>query len=307
MGTLKGQNFRVFTAPDPATTHAGLVCVGMATSCTITETGNTEDASHKDITGMAALPTIVSKGWGVQVESLYVGDTAALLTSMKAGQPFLIMWDETNTTDNVTRVKAAFARQGMAFLNDATFTFDNRTNSVKSLQFTGNGALKTVPSATSPSSQNVSSFTKGQYVRLFLGSDNTATPAKCIASARTLSLHASLTLEDATTKDTDGDWVVQEPTGFNYDISTSALTRSGETISSEVDAQAFADIMDIFEAGNPVKWLIANVSGDNNRTKGSVICSGSVVITQLESNNPNRADSTFTAQLTGYGDMTVGS
>lgn len=307
MGTLKGQNFRIYVQPEGTSSSIPMNIIGMATNCTATLTNNTEDASHKDITGMAALPAVVSQGWSVQVESLDVANVAALLTAMKAGLPLKLMWDETSTADNKTRVKATFARMGMAYLNDCTFQFDNRKNSTKSLQFTGNGALKTVPTNQSAETTTNTAFTKGQYVRLFLGSDNTATPVRVVAAARTLALHTSVTLEDATTKDTDGDWVVQEPTGFSYDISTSALTRSGETITSEVDAQAFADIMSIFEAGNPVKWLIANVSGDNNRTKGGVICSGSCVLTQLESNNPNRADSTFTAQLTGYGDMTVGS
>lgn len=307
MSTLKGQNFRIYMAPDPETTHATTQIVGMATNCTITLSGNTEESSNKDVTGMSAKPDIVSKGWQVQVESLNVADVNNLLMSIRYGRPFFLIWDETSTLDNQARAKASFARQGYAYCSDAMFLFDNRTNSTKSLTFVGDGALETVPTATEPSTFSGGSLTKGQFVRLFLGSDNTAIPTACIASARALSLHCSLSLEDATTKDTDGNWVVQEPTAFSYDITTSALTRSGETITSQVDGQEFADIQTIFETSNPVKWQIANVSGDNQRTKGSVICSGSCVITNLQSNNPNRAKSEYTATLTGYGDITIGA
>ena len=149
------------------------------------------------------------------------------------------------------------------------------------------------------------SYTKGQFVRLFLGSDNTATPSKPIASAKQLSLHVSLTLESATTKDTDGDWEIQEPTAISYDISTTALVRSNETITSEVAAQTLADVESIHEAGTPVKWQIANVSGANQRTKGAIICSGSAVLTNLTLNGPNRQSADYNAQLTGYGEYTV--
>ena len=114
-------------------------------------------------------------------------------------------------------------------------------------------------------------------------------------------------MENSTTKDTPGTWEVQEPTALDYDISTTALVRGNDTITSSVGAKSYADIQTIKETGNPVKWKIANVSGDNQRTAGAVIASGSVIITQLQTNNPNRANSDFSATLTGYGAYTVGS
>lgn len=150
-------------------------------------------------------------------------------------------------------------------------------------------------------------MTKGQFIRLFLGSDNTATPAKVIGAAKSLTLHVSCTVEDASTKDTTGDWVQNEVTAVNFDISTSALVRSGETIDSSVDAQGLNELEEIYEDGNPVKFQIANVSGDNNRTKGSVIISGSVILTQLTINAANKQNATYDAQLQGWGAYTVGS
>ena len=297
--TLKGQNFRIFL---------GDKVVGMATNCTCTLTGNTEDASHKDLVSMAQAPSVVSKSWSVSVESLDVTDVATVLTAIKNLTPFTLKWDETAITDNQTALAASYARTGTAYLNDVTFTWDDRTNSTKSLQFTGSGPLeKIVGEPTTDVITPSTNLTKGQYVRLFLGSDNTATPSRVIAAAKQLSLHVSMTLEDATTKDTDGDWQVQEPTGLAYDISTTALIRSGDTITSSVGAQALPEIEEIYEASLPVKWLIAPVSGANQRTKGTTIVSGSVVLTQLTLNGPNRQNADYSASLSGFGPYEVGA
>lgn len=304
MAILKGQNFRVLTYD---TVAAKFKCVGMATNCTVTLNGNTEDASTKDDVGMSAKPTVVSKSWQVQVDSLNVADAGAMLTAIKSLTPFTLLWDEVSTTDNQTPEEAALSRTGTAYLSDITFNFNDRENASKSLQFTGSGPLAAVTSTPAFASISAGSYTKGQYVRLFLGSDNTTTPAKVIAAAKQLSLHVSMSVEDATTKDTTGDWVVQEPTGLSYDISTSALMKGGDTISSSVDGQALSDVMDIYESSNPVKFQIANTSGDNNRTKGSVIVSGSVIITSLTLNGPNRQNADYSAQLNGYGAYTVGA
>ena len=277
----------------------------MATGCTVTLTNNTEDSSHKDIVGAAAMPVTISKSWSVSCDSLNVADAAAMLTAIKSMQPMTLMWDETSTSDNQTRVKATFARKGSAYLNDVTFNFNDRENSTKQLQFTGSGPLQTVAASETTEVISIGSYTKGQFVRLFLGSDNTAAPSTVIAAAKSLSLHVSLTLEDATTKDTAGDWQIQEPTALSYDISTGALIRSGETITSAVGAKGLADLETIYEAGTPVKWKIANVGGDNNRTASSTIVSGSVILTQLTLNGPNRQNADYTAQLNGYGDYTV--
>jgi predicted secreted protein len=303
MATLKGQNLRILTIDE---TNNKAKCVAMATSCTITLTGNTDSAETKDDVGMASKPTITSKSWSVQVESLDVSDAGAMLTAIKNLTPFTLMWDQTLETDNQTYDEASFARQGKAFINDLTLNFNDRENSAKSVQFTGTGGITTISTPTIEM-VTANSYTKGQFVRLFLGNDNTTTPAAVIAGAKTLSLHVSLSLEEATTKDTTGDWVIQEATGLSYDISTNALVSSGDVITSQVGGQSLDNLEAIYEASQPVKWQIANVSGDNQRTKGAVIASGSVVISQLTINAANRQTATYDAQLQGFGPYTVGS
>ncbi len=304
MATLKGQNFRVLTYDSTASKYKVL---GMSTNCVVTLNANTDESSTKDDVGLASKPEVVSKSWSIQVDTLNVVDAAAMLTAIKAMNPLTILFDEVSSSDNQTALGSAVARTGQAYINDLTLTFNDRENSAKSIQLTGSGALSKVQSTPSVATIAAGTYTKGQFVRLFLGSDNTTTPARVIAAARQMSMHISLTLEDMSTKDTPGDYTIQEPTGISFDISTTALMRSGETITSEVDAQALSDLEDIYEGSTPVKFQIANVSGDNQRTKGSVIVSGFVIISSLQLNAANRSNADYNATLNGYGDYTVGA
>lgn len=305
MGTLKGNNLRIFVYDETASKYK---CVGMATSCTITMTNNTDQANTKDDVGLATKPVTTSKSWQVQVESLDVSDVGAMLTAIKAQTKFKLMWAKTNTAYPQTPVAATdFNRTGYAYISDATFAFNDRENSTKSLTFTGSGPVETIIGSAPSEAVAVNGFTKGQSVRLFLSSDNTTTPASVVAAAKQLSLHISMTMESSVTKDTEGEWDVQDATELSYDITSNALVSSGETISSSVGGQSLNDLEMIYANGTPVKWQIANVSGDNNRTKDSVIVSGSALLTQLQINAAVRSNATYDATLNGYGEYTVGS
>ena len=306
MATIYGQNFRILEETANPNKYQ---CIGMATNCTITRQNDTDESSTKDDTGKASKPEVVSKSWSVQVESLNMADVGAIMTKMKNGTKFKLLWDEVQTSDNQTPVSSSPVNigTGEAYLTDATFQFDDRTNAAKSLQFTGNGAIGTSTTGFSYQTVSAGSYTKGQFVRLFLSDNNSDAPTNVITAPQSLSLHVSVSLEQTTTKDTTGLWVVQEPTGISYDISTSALLRSGETITSEVAGFGIADLQDIYNDGTPVKWKIANVGGDNNRTASSTIVSGSCILTQLEISAQNRTAAKVNVNLNGYGDYTVGS
>lgn len=304
MATLKGQNLRVLKYDSTAEKFK---CFGMATSCTINQSANTEDASVKNDVGLATRPTVTSRSAQIQVEMLSVVDAAALLTAIKSLTPFTLIWDETSTTDNQTAEGAAFARQCQAYLTDVTFNFNDRENCATSLQFTAITAPAELAETPDVDAVSTDGYTKGQFVRLYLGTDGTATPAKVIAAAKSLSFHVSVQMESATTKDTQGNFDVQEPTGISFDISSNALVRSGETITSSVQGQALSDLQSIFEASEPVKFQIANASGDNQRTKGTVIVSGQVIISALNISAAVKNNATYDASLTGYGPYTVGA
>lgn len=302
MATLKGQNLRILLFVGNKYS-----VVAKSTNCQITLSSNTEEANTKDDLSMAAKPEITSKSWSVSVDSLDVTDYERILNGIRNMLPFTLQWDETSTTDNQTEMQEGYARTGQAYMNDVTFTWDDRSPSTKTVQFTGLGPISDVSGTHQIQSVAVDgNYTKGQFVRLFLGNDNTATPSKVIAAAKQLSLHISLTLEDTTTKDTQGNWQSQEPTGLSYDITSSALVRSGDVITSAIEANGLTEVEAIYESSTPVKFFIAFASGANQRTKGNTIISGSVIITQLQIAAPNRGNATYNTTLNGYGIYDVG-
>lgn len=295
---FQGQNFRLLQQ-DPVT--GKYRCFGMSTNASINQSSNTDDGTTKDVLGMASMPTVTSKSAQISVETLTITNAVELLKAIASGVPFTLIWDEVSTVNNQTPVGAAFARTVKAFLNDVTLNLNDRENTATSLQFASASPIAKITSTPTYEMVTPGTFIKGQFVRLFLSKNNTDTPANVVLAPKSLSLHVSLSLEDATTKDTEGDWQVQEPTGLSYDISINALIKSGETITSSVPAVSLTDLQDIYEASEPVKWEIAHTSGANNRTKGEVICAGSAVLTSLNISAQNRTVCTYDATFNGYG------
>lgn len=134
---LKGQNLRIFIGTAP---------IAEATSCTITLSTSTEDMSTKDDAGMASKPTVTEKSWQVSVDSLNVTDMGTLLTAVKSGTLFTLMWSETKvaTPTIQTTVSADWERTGTAYITDITFVFNDREYSTKNITFTGSGPISTV-------------------------------------------------------------------------------------------------------------------------------------------------------------------
>lgn len=305
MNPLKGQNVRALIW-DPVLSK--FRCVAKSTSLSVTLNVDTDDSSTKDVIGAAAMPTATRQGWQVSIETLEVTDAVAYLTAIKNMEPFTLIWDEVSATDNQTALAAGFARRGQAFLNDLTLQFNDREVASKSIQFAGSGPLEkltTAPDVDVYTPDNT--FTRGQFVRIFFGNTTSSEANAILAACKQLSMHVSISLEDATTKDTEGTWTVQAPTGLSYDLSTTALTRSGDNITSSVAGKTLADLEELKEAMQPIHWEICNVGGANNRTKLGVIVSGDALITNLGMNDPNRQNSDWNMSLNGYGNYVVGS
>lgn len=145
---------------------------------------------------------------------------------------------------------------------------------------------------------------QGQYIRLFLSQDDDPGNYIVIAAATDLSLHISATVESSTTKDDgDGLWVSNEVTGLSYDISSGAL------VVSESDDNDLNTVIGYFETDGDDDtshaWTIAEVSGDDNRTLDSIICSGQAIPTSLQVNAANRQNSTLSISLQGTGSIST--
>lgn len=307
MRTLQGQNIRILKKVSGTDSYQ---VFAKAQSCSFNLTNNTQDGSNKDITGSAQRPIIVSRGWSVSLDSMDVLDMAALLTSIQNMEPLDIMFSPVSETDNQTPVVDAAISPcpliGKAYLSDATFNFNDRESSAKQIQFTGASelSLTTIPEIVPVTPSAV--YTQGQKIRLLLKRNSNF---ECVAAAKQLSFHVALNMEDATTKDTYGDFQLQEPVGLSYDITSSALVKSGEEIPSSAPAALnYNDVSGMALSGVSVStfdWEIASMQGDNNRNVNAVIVSGKAIITNLTLNANNRQKADYTINLSGAGAYVV--
>ena len=135
MAILYGQNLRVLV---------GTTCVSQATNCQITLNTNTEETSTKDDVGLSSRPTVTSKSWQIQVDSLDISDLGTLLTAIKSKNLFDVIFNETSPSDNRSPVTNNYGRRGNAYLSDINITFNDREWSAKNATFTGSGELMSV-------------------------------------------------------------------------------------------------------------------------------------------------------------------
>ena len=144
---------------------------------------------------------------------------------------------------------------------------------------------------------------RGQFIRLFIGT----TTQPVVAAAKQLTLHATTQFENATTKDdTDSGWVVQEPVATSFDIQSNALVLSDDD-SLATSVTGLSQMETFASVGGPLVFSINNVSGTNNRTKGTAICSGNCHCTSLQANFTQKQNADYTASFLGDGALTVGS
>lgn len=147
---------------------------------------------------------------------------------------------------------------------------------------------------------------KGQHLRLFLNKGTAAEEdMQVFALATDFTFHCSATTENSTTKDsTDiiGLWDEFEVTAKSYDIQISALIGVDE----DEDAVLLNDIQSLMVDGT-IKWELAIVSGEQNRTQATLIAEGECKISSINPVGQNRQNATYSATLNGYGPIVVAS
>ena len=133
MSKIKGQNFRFLKNG----------AIPEETNVNISITGNTEDTSTKDVTGLYSQQTVTTVTWSATVDTYQAepADLIPLVTTFNAAQAITVGWDETSGALNRVAEGASFARSGDALLNDLTFTFNDRQPCSVSMQFQGTGNL----------------------------------------------------------------------------------------------------------------------------------------------------------------------
>ena len=136
---------------------------------------------------------------------------------------------------------------------------------------------------------------KGQNLRVMVG-------GKCIAMATSCQIHVGTQLEDASTKDSTGDWQEQEVTGLNWDATTDSLVTLED---NGTNGELPQDLMSLIINKTLVTLSFDQTAGTNNRVgQNSVIKrSGTAYLTDYNLTAPNRQNSTLNCKFTGTGPL----
>jgi hypothetical protein len=134
---------------------------------------------------------------------------------------------------------------------------------------------------------------KGQNLRVMVG-------GKCIAMATSCTFHISAQLEDASTKDSTGDWQEQEVTGLSWDAQSDALVTLTD---NGTNGELVTDLMSLMINKTLVTLSFDQTAGTNNRTgqNSAIKKSGWAWISDIQVNAANRQNSTLSVQFAGTG------
>ena len=134
---------------------------------------------------------------------------------------------------------------------------------------------------------------KGQNLRVMVG-------GKCIAMATNAQFHISAELQDASSKDSVGDWQEQEVTGLSWDAQTDSLVTLEDNGSNGELPQ---DILSLMINKTKVTLTFDQTAGANNRVgqNSAIKKTGEAYVSDVQITAQNRQNSTMTVQFQGTG------
>ena len=134
---------------------------------------------------------------------------------------------------------------------------------------------------------------KGQNLRVMVG-------GKCIAMATSAQFHISAELQDASSKDSVGDWQEQEVTGLSWDAQTDSLVTLED---NGTNGELPQDLLSLIINKTKVTLTFDQTAGANNRVgQNSVIKkTGEAYVSDVQITAQNRQNSTMTVQFQGTG------
>lgn len=141
---------------------------------------------------------------------------------------------------------------------------------------------------------------KGQNLRVLLGDDDQH--LACVAASTNAVVHLALQIEEDTTKDTDDDWIYNEPVGINWDAQVDALV----VIDSE-ETGVTADSLQMGRVYTLRFSQTAGAAGEQNRdaVANALQLTGSAILSDLQLVAQNEDESTYSAKFTGTGDLSM--
>ena len=123
---------------------------------------------------------------------------------------------------------------------------------------------------------------------------------KCIAMATSCQFHISAQMEDASTKDSVGDFQEQEVTGLSWDAQTDSLVTLEDNGSNGELPQ---DILSLMINKTKVTLTFDQTAGANNRVgqNSAIKKTGEAYVSDVQITAQNRQNSTMTVQFQGTG------
>lgn len=132
---------------------------------------------------------------------------------------------------------------------------------------------------------------KGQNLRIFINN-------RIVALALSCSVNLQNSFEDASTKDDDEEWVVQNLVSQNWNVQGECV------VTAECDYGITLDeLIDLI--GQEVQINFAYADGEHNATMQDVLINGDAVISSVTINAQNRERGTANVSLTGTGKVVV--
>ena len=141
---------------------------------------------------------------------------------------------------------------------------------------------------------------KGQNLRILIGEDTDH--LLCIAASTNSVIHLALEVQEDTTKDTEDDWIVQEPVGINWDAQVDALV----LIDAEDTGGVQANELVIGQVYTLRFSQTAGAAGEQNRDAitSNAQLTGTAILSDLQLNAQNQDVASYSAKFTGTGDLT---
>lgn len=139
---------------------------------------------------------------------------------------------------------------------------------------------------------------KGQNLRVMVGTSSGG--EKCIAMAVNATFHVNATLEDASTKDSVGDFQEQEVVGLSWDAQTDSLVTLED---NGTNGELPQDLLSLMINKTKVHLVFDQTAGTNNRVaqNSAIKKSGWAYISDISISAQNRQNSQLTVQFTGTG------
>jgi hypothetical protein len=136
---------------------------------------------------------------------------------------------------------------------------------------------------------------KGQNLRLTIGGKFIAFSTSCV-------VHASQSLEESSTKDSTNNYTEQTPTGVSWDMSADALY----SVDADTTGVNGINALDLVLGQQKVQVTFEQTQGEKNRVPvaGSVVYTGYAWVNDISINAANRANTSYSIQLTGDGPLT---